>query len=186
MSERSESLDLRDGYTYDPIIKGADTTYWAVITGVLSVVSNKLRFNADRHASFLQHLYGDYIFRVNIPANLVASDNRIVGLRLPAAPTVGSIYFEWDSDAVFSAKSYDNFGNQKKTTIAWDSDWSGSEIDYRIRWEKDRIQFHVNGIIKATHDANIGTTPLPIDISNVNADNMDVGAIEVRQAQAII
>jgi hypothetical protein len=184
--DMSEALDKRDGYTYDPIIKGADTTFWAAITGVLSVATNKLRFNADRHASYLQHLYGDYIFRVNIPANLVASDNRVVGLRMPAAPTIGSVYFEWDSDAVFSAKSYDNFGNLKKTVIAWDSDWSGSEIDYRIRWERDRIQFHVNGVVKATHGDNIGTTPLPIDIKNENADNMDVGSVEVRHAQTIV
>ena len=186
MAERSESMDLRDGYTYDPIIKGADTTFWAAITGILSVASNKLRFNADRHASYLQHLYGDYIFRANIPTNPAASDDRIIGLRIPAAPTVGSVYFEWDSDAVFSAKSYDNFGNLKKTTIAWDSDWSGSEVDYRIRWEKDRIQFHVNGVIKATHDDRIGTTPLPIDIKNVNADNLDIGSVEVRHAKSII
>ena len=77
MSESSEHYDLRDGYVYDVKVKGADTTFWKEITGTLSVVSDKLRFNADRATSYIQHIFGMFVFFVNVPANPVASDGRV-------------------------------------------------------------------------------------------------------------
>lgn len=189
--QKSEYYDLQEGYVYDPVVKGADTTFWKAISGAMSVSSNKLRLNATRIASYVQQKFARAIFAVNVPTNPAASDTRVIGLRNPAAPTVGSAYFDFDSDGVFSAISYDMFGNRERTTITWDSDWSGSETRYEIIQQHDLILFKVGEdsdgtVVKAAHKTRLGDTPLALEVNNANADNLDIGYIEVRRAQNVI
>lgn len=186
MSETSEHYDLRDGYVYDVTVKGADTTFWKEVTGTLTVVSNKLRFNADRAVSYIQHIFGMFVFFVNVPTNPAASDARVIGLRNPGDATRGGAYFDFDSDGVFSTITYDEFTNRERTTVTWDSDWSGAEVRYAIRWEPDLVRFYINDVVKATHTSRIGKIAQALDVQNVNADNLDVGIIEVRGAKTII
>lgn len=185
--EQSEHRDLREGYVYDSQVKGADTTFWSVLTGTLATASGKLRFNADRAVSYIQHIFGKYTFAVNVPNAPAASDVRIWGLRNPQAATIGSAYFEVDSDATFQAVSYDNYGTAETTTLTFDSDsYDGSEIRYGISWEDDMVQFLIGDTVVATHTTRVGSSPLSLEIRNDNADNMDIGYIEVRHAKNII
>ncbi len=186
MGEQSEGRDLREGYVFDSEVKGADTTYWSVITGTLATSGGKLRFNADRAVSFIQHIFGKYTFAVNVPTRPAANDNRVWGLRNPQAATIGAVYFHTDSQN-FNAISYDNFGNVETTVLTFDSDnHDGNEIRYGISWERDLIQFLIGDTVVATHATRIGTVPLSIEIRNAAADNMDVGYLEIRHAKNII
>ncbi len=183
----ADTRDLREGYVYDPIIKGADTTYWAAITGTLTVASNKLRFNTDHHASFIQHIFGRFTLAVNIPTRPATNDNKIWGLRNPGAALRGGIFFEI-SDTTFRVVSFDNYGDTSETTnLTWDSDsFDGAEINYGINWERDQIKFLIGDTVVATHTASIGTLPLSIDIDNQDADNMDIGFVEIATSKNII
>ena len=185
--ERSEHFDLREGYVYDPVVKGADTTYWSAITGILTVTGGNLRFNTDRHTSFLQHIYGKYTFAVNVPSRPATNHNRVWGLRNPAAPTRGACIWEI-SDTTFRVVSFDDFGDTSQTTnLTWDSDvYDGAEINYGIRWEEDGVDFLIRDTVVATHRTVFGKIPLAIDIDNQESDNMDVGFIEIRHAKNII
>ena len=187
MSERSEHFDLREGYVYDPITKGADTTYWAAITGTLTVASNKLRFNNDRHASFIQHIFGKFTFAVNVATRPATNDNKIWGLRNPGAATRGAMFFEI-ADTTFRVVSFDDFGDTSQTTnLTWDSDvYDAAEINYGIRWEEDGVDFLIRDTVVATHRTSFGKIPLSIEIRNEDADNMDVGFIEIKNSKNII
>ena len=190
--------DERDGYRYDAAIKGGDTTFWAEVVGTIGTdttgINRTLRVNADRLHSFLQHIYGNYEFSLNVPVNPDSTTDASWGLRSPKEDTTvtdtgtrgGGVYFEMDTSAVFRSVSYDDFGNRERTTITWDSDWSGRQIRFQIRWEQEDVKFLVNDSVVSTHDSAIPTRPKPLELRNGAASNIDVAYVEVSQAGAII
>jgi hypothetical protein len=190
--------DERDGYVYDARIKGADTTFWAEAVGTLAVDTSDsttvIRVNADRLHSFLQHIYGEYEFSVNIPAAPAATTAQSWGLRNPMNDTTlgdtgivpSGIYFSIDTDAVFSCRSHDDFGNRQTTNVTWDTDWDGQQTLFKIRWEEDIINFLVNDTIIATHSTRVPTSAQSLELRNATASNMDVSFVRVARAGAII
>ena len=176
--------DKRDGYTYDVIIKQNDTTFWRATSGALTVVSNKLRFNADSAASYLQHMYGDYEFALNVPNTPSGSEARHWGLRLPGTDSIGAIYFEIVG-SVFQVVSRDDGGTAETTVVTWSS-YEATETLFRIIWEPGLIQFLIDGVIVATHNVRIPSNALPLRIVNIESDNMDLGYVSVRRAASIV
>lgn len=186
-----ERRDIRQSYTFDARIKGADTTFWAQVQGAIAAVSGKLRVNADQIASYAQHRFGRYVFAINIPAIPAAGTTRLWGLRNPGSPTRGSAYFEQDtSTTTVYVRSYDNAGNLESTTVSADTDWYAREVEYIINWEPDRIQFQVNDSdgyrTLATHTTRVGNLALSLEINDTVAENLDVGYITVEKADEII
>jgi len=182
--------DKRDGYIYDPALKGLDTSFWKTISGTPAITgsgaSSKIRLNAAEMATFLQHEYADIDFLVNVPVKPTAGDSRHWGFRIIGSTNPGAAYFDI-TGAVFTAKSVDSYGNAQTTTLTWsDPLYTATETNFRINWDKDTIFFYINGSIVATHVTNIPYTALPIDIKNGNSDNMDIGIVNVRKAAGII
>ena len=185
-----ERYDNREGYTYDATVKGADTTFWSVIEGVIAAASGKLRISGDRVASYLQHRFGRFIFAINVPAIPAAGTTRRWGLRNPGAPTRGAAYYEQDtSTTTLFARSYDNWGNLQSTSITADTDWYAREVEYIINWEPDRIQYQINDSdgyrTLATHTTRVGTLPLALELHDTVAENFDVGYITVERPDLI-
>lgn len=186
-----ERRDQREGYTYDAVVKGADTTFWANVEGAMAAVAGKLRVNADEIASYLQHRFGRFIFAINVPTIPAAGTTRLWGLRNVGAPTRGAAYFEQDtSTTVLFARSYDNSGTLQSTSITADTDWYGAEVEYIINWEKDRIQFQVNDSdgyrTLATHVTRVGTLPLALNVMDTVAENLDVGYVTVDYPELVV
>ena len=184
--------DKRDGYIYDPIIKGVDSNYWSQIAGTITVASNKLRFNAATGASFLLHEFVDQLdFIVNVPVKPTSGDSRRFGLYSPAGSSQqGAIYFDI-TDTAFTVVVIDSFGQSQTLTLTWDdTNWTAKDILFRIKWEPDIVQFWVDGSIlgtfSTTSSASIPFVGLPIYIKNGNADNMDITYVAVRRAAGIV
>lgn len=186
-----EEKDLRESYTYDATVKGADTTFWANVQGAMAAVGGKIRVNADQIASYSQHLFGRFIFAINVPTIPGAGTTRRWGLRNPGAVTRGAAYFEQDTSTTsIFCRSYDNWGTLESTTVTADTDWYGAEIEYIINWEADRIQFQVNDSdgyrTLATHTARVGQLPLSLEVGDTVAENLDLGYVVVDKARLIV
>lgn len=187
-----ESRDLREGYTYDAAVKGADTTFWSQVEGAFAAASGKIRLNADEIASYLQHRFGRYIFAVNVPAVPTNGTARVWGLRNPGAATRGAAYFEQDSSQVAGiyCRTYDNWGNLQSTTVTHDSDWYGREVEYIVNWERDRVQFQVNDSdgyrTLATHTTRVPDALLALNISDTVAENFDIGYVTVERPEMVV
>lgn len=181
--------DRRDGYLYDPIIKGFDASFWSTTTGVPSIASNNIRLNAAAISSYLQHEYADVEFMVTVPANPTAGDVRQWGLRNPASDNGGAAYFDI-TGAVFSFKTADNSGAVTTTALTWvNGTYTANPIAFRLRWEPDQILVYIGGVKVATINlaaGNLPAGPLAARIVNSNADNMDIGYMRVRNAAAVI
>ena len=185
------NLDKRDGYIYDPAIKGLDANFFAQLAGTTTVASSKLRYNAATNASFLEHEFGRIVYSLTIPVKPTAGDSRRWGLYAPGASAdMGAIYFDI-TGAVFTVVVIDSQGNSRSSTITWlDPTWTNTPIKFEIDWAPDRIQFWVNGGIVATFaqisTAGIPFIALPLYVKNGNADNMDLSYICVKRAAGIV
>lgn len=185
ITEKSE----REGYIFDAAIKGADTTFWQDVEGTLAadtVGANKtVRVNSARIATYLNHIYGDYEFALNVPTVPTAGDSRVWGLRSIKQGDRSAVYFEIDG-ATFRAVSIGSYDTtQEVTTLNFDTDWDATVTRYRIQWEPGLISFLVNDTVVARHTKRIPEDPLPIEIKNANADNLDLSFVKVRRAGVI-
>lgn len=179
------NIDEWEGFIYDVIIKQFDTAFWKQTTGTTTVSSNKLRNNAAALASYMQLIYADIEFMINMPAAPTAGDARHWGLRSPATDALGAAYFKI-AGAVFTAETTDEFGNTKSTTLTWSAGYTTTDTKFRIRVGKEEVTFYINDVVVATHTSAVPHIALPIRISNTNADNMDMAYLDVRRAAAII
>lgn len=178
--------DKRDGYTYDVVIKQFDTTFWKQTTGTTTVSSNKLRNNAAAISSYLQHIYGDFEFALNVATKPQASASKVWGLRLPSSDSTGAAYFEI-SDTTARVRTIDDGGNIENTNFAWSNGvYDAVEVKWRIIWEPGRVQFMIDGAIIATHSTRIPSNALPLRIANADSDNLDAGYVAVRRAASVI
>ncbi len=179
------NFDKRDGYRYDCVIKQYDTVFWKTTAGAPAMSSTKLRLTSAAIASYLLHKFGDFEFGLNIPTTPSAGEAKHWGLRTPATDNPGAAYFEI-AGAVFTAVSIDDGGNVQTTTLTWDAAYTAAETKFRIIWEADIVRFMINGSIVATHVTRVPRNELPLRIVNADADNVDLGYVEVRQAASIV
>ncbi len=199
-------LDKRDGYIYDPVIKGYDTNFWSSIVGTPTVsgtaLTKVLQFNSQSAASYLLHCFVDIEFGLTVPVAPTAGHSRQWGLIAPAqlnqggAAVTGALYFDITGTA-FTFKVVDNLGNVLSKTLTWAAGYTNTFTRFRIRWESDRIQVLINDVVVATVDEmnltdsativqGIPKNSLPIYINNGVADNELLSYIQVRRAAAIV
>lgn len=181
----SGNLIPRDGFIYDIVMRGYDTSFWKTLTGTPSIVSNKLRLNAEACASYYQMIKGKFNFRVNVPTTLSAGEAKKWGLLNAGDPTKGSMYFQIVG-AVMNAVSYDNEGNVQTTVITSDFPGAVAEYEYDIEWGDDYINFLISGTVVATHKTRVGSLAQALYLINEDADNTDFGSIRVEEAGKII
>lgn len=177
--------DKRDGYIYDPVVKQYDTGFWKTTTGTPAMSTVYLRFTSAGSASFLQHIFADVEFSLNIPTTPSTGEAKVWGLRNLYGDDLGAIYFEI-TGATFRVISKDDSGSAETTNVTWVSGWEGADTKYRIRWEPDHVIFYVNGTIVATHTSKVPSHALAIRILNSDADNVDLEYIAVKRAASII
>ena len=179
-------IDQRDGYVFDPMIKGYATDFWKTLTGTPAMSSNVLRFTSAKAESYIQHIFGEYEFLLNVPVKPTAGDSRQWGLMNPSSTNFGAIYFDI-SATVFSLKSYDDNGTLTTTVLNWaDATFSAHAIKFKFRWEPDQIIAYVNDVKVATINQSSPSNALGLYINNGVADNMDLSYILVHKAAAIV
>ena len=169
---------IRTRLVYDPSVKGYDQSFFKTISGTPSISGGNIRLNTAAITSYSQYLYGDFHFKANVATTPSAGEAKHWGLRHPAT-NIGSMFFDITA-AVFSFKSYNEDNTVTSTTVTWNQQgqtWNGSMTDFRILWTDEEIKAYVSGILVATHKIGDNNTPVPLTISNADADNMDVDYI---------
>ena len=181
--DASGNIIPREGFIYDMIMRGYDTSFWKTIIGTPVMASNKLRLNAETCASYSQTIKGNIDIPVNVPTAPSAGESKKWGFLNPGDPTKGSIYFEIIGE-VFRTVSYDNEGNEEITVLTF-ADASVEKI-YGIEWGDDYIRFLKEGTVVATHSTRVGSLSQAIYLHNADSDNTDFGSIKIKSAGKII
>jgi hypothetical protein len=169
----------RTGFSYDVVQRQLDASFWKTLANTVTAASNKIRLaSGGSVASYTQFRYGIFRFALNVPTTPSAGEAKKWGLLLPSAVTTGSMYFEI-AGAVFKCVSYSDSGTAQSTTVTWSGE--GAETLFEIEWEPDYVIFKVAGVVVASHQTRVGTTPLPLYLLNSDADNTDLGYITIKE-----
>lgn len=218
--QRSEEHDFREGLVYDPYVKGYDSNFWQGDTANLlnDTVRNAVKIGdtglAGRATSFSQYLFGDFEFSMLLDSTVpdtTDSGERRWGLLNPGDTLErGAAYFaaEHDTNGDSSgdtsvtrqlwAVTVDEAGNESKSNITWDTDWSGGGrvTRFRIIWEPDGYSFLINDTVEASVPNNEGaltnqSIPQALRISKTSADTTDTAStalklLAIRNARKII
>lgn len=191
-------VDQHASFVFDPKVVGYDTSFIKAISGTPTVSSSKLRLNASEISTYAFFKFIDVTFTMLIPAAPTAGDVRAWGLKIPGLGNQARIEFDI-TDNIFSCKVYDDYGTEiLNQVVTWSATWTNAVVRYRIRFGHDGIKFFVdlNSLLTATCVARISmvgneanpvllTIPQMIHVINSNADNVDVSAIIVRNAQSL-
>lgn len=169
----SEERDLREGFYYDPSVRGFDSYFLLGDTADLlaDTVRDALKIGdtalVGSVSSIPQFLYGDFEFAMLLDSTVPDSSDseRFIGLRNKGDTlNRGAAFFDLAFDTLtgadttitrpFRAVVYDEEGNRQRKNITWDTNWSGGGrlTRFRIIWEASGRQFLINDTVVATMD----------------------------------
>lgn len=169
----SEERDFREGFYYDPSVRGFDSYFLLGDTADLlaDTVRDALKIGdtalPGSVSSIPQFLYGDFEFAMLLDSTVPDSNDseRYFGLRNKGDTLQrGAAYFDLAFDTLTGADTtivrplravvYDEAGNRQRKNITWDTNWSGGGrlTRFRITWEPSGRQFLINDTVYATMD----------------------------------
>lgn len=169
---------------YDPLRQGYDTSSWRTLFGDAPVVgaSRLMIFPQSAILHYGDILRGDAVFNVNLPAPAVGDDK-----------TFGYIHYNKNAYAyfniindVFTAETSDG-SNSDSVTIVWQSAWTNTNTEFRIKWEAGTATFFVGGVQQAViQDVSVSGGPLSLYLANNSDATLLLNYIEVKAIQSYI
>ncbi len=176
-------------FLYDPARQGYDTQTWSLLSGITPVASSGvLEINSSTIYHYGDCVRGDFVINLNIPNAPKNGDSRIFGLY---SYSQGAYLIFNITNAVFSAQANDAT-NTNTTNITWQSAWTGTNTEFRIKWEPGLAYFYVGGAWQATISTSSATGnptcipggPMALYISNSNSDNLNMEYIRAQGIQS--
>ena len=134
--------------TYDPSRQGFSTSTWRLLYGDAAVVGGKLQITKGTIISYSDILRGDATFSINM-ATPVKGDNSRWGFIQYNKNAY--IYFQI-ADGVLTAQVSNGTNTDSSAVIPWDTNWSGVDTEFGIKWEAGRVVFTIGGQYKTVID----------------------------------
>lgn len=177
------SID-RISFYYDPQRQGYDTTLWRTLYGSPVISGGALVFNVAAAYHFGDCKRGDFVFGVTVPSAPAAGHFRQWGVY---SYSLGAyLLFDVTND-VFSVKTSDGLGNTNSTAVTWQSAWTATETEFRVKWEAGRAVFYVGGVEQAViSDDSISGRSMSLYISNTTEDGLKFHYIDASAIQSYI
>ena len=176
-------------FIYDPQLYGFNTAYWRELNGTASLTAtNKIRANSVTIASKHQYFRGDVTLAITVPA-VPGGGLRQWGFISPVLGTSKNAAFFQITAGIFQAVVINNDGTQTTYNITWNSNWTSTEVEYRIHWTKGKVEFYADGVkVASFEDRNTvpGYLTLPVMVKNENADNLDLAYVLVSYSEKVV
>lgn len=141
-----EFVTNKVNFYYDPRRQGYDAAAWHTLSGAPAVAGTDLVLNNASALGKADIGRGEVAMSLTIPTAPTAGDVRSWGL---AQVNLGALAVFRVNGTWFTAEVQDGYGSSKVEAIAWDSDWTNREIEYRVKYTPDGWHFYVAGVEKA-------------------------------------
>lgn len=182
--------NILTSYVIDPQVYGLDPSIWKTVSGTPTVTSNKYRLNVAEIITYAQYKYGEFEFNLTVPVAPTAADSRTIGLLSKSLGNRTRISFVFNTSGELRAQIYGRKGDLLfNELIPWDTDWTNTAILFRIGWQRNAVKFTISTptateLYSTTYNAGVESLfgSLNIDISNANADNLDVASVSISNA----
>lgn len=166
-------------FYYDPQREGYDLSVWRTLNGEPTVGANQLRLSLASIVHYSDIWRGDITMNLNVP--VPASGSR-KSFGLVQLNKNAYLYFDI-TNTTFSAKTSDGT-TSSSSTITWQTTWSSTNTDFRIKWEAGLAKFFVGGIQQAAiSDASIPGDPMSFYVNNGNVDTITLKYIQAKGIQ---
>ena len=169
-------------FSYNPQRDGFSTSFWRDLYGSVSLVGGKLDFNKAAIIHYGDILRGDITFSLNIPAPLMGVDT-----------TFGLIFYSKGAHAYFSivdntivAETSDGT-NTTSVAINWQSAWTSTDTEFRIKWESGMVSFYIAGNLEACiNDSSISGDPMSLYVAADGVNSTILNYINARNVQSYV
>lgn len=171
---------------YSPIAQGFDAGTWRTLYGDVAVVSNQLQLTKAAIIHYGDILRGDAVFNINIAAPFAEGDSKF-----------GFIQYSKNTYAYFkiagttlTAETSDGTTSYSET-INWESQWTDTDTEFRIKWESGAVRFYVGGQLLVTIGEssllNVPVSVIPNDPMSlfISSDSTDLFLLNYIKVTAI-
>lgn len=166
-------------FYYDPQREGYDLSVWRTLNGEPTVGANQLRLSLASVVHYSDLWRGDVTMNLNIPVPAAGARKSFGLIQLNKN---AYLYFDI-TNTTFSAKTSDGTSTNS-ASITWQSAWSSTNTDFRIKWEAGIAKFFVGGVQQAAiSDASIPGDPLSFYLNNGNTDTVTLKYIQAKGIQ---
>ena len=166
--------------SYDPVRQGYDSSSWRTLYGDPAVSGTRLDLQNAAILHYGDILRGDAVFSLNIPAPTVGDDRKVGFVQYNKNAYA---YFKIFND-VFTAETSDGT-NTDSVTISWQSAWTDTNTEFRIKWEAGMASFYVGGVHQTTiNDVSVPGDPMSLYLANTSPDGWMLNYIIVKSIQS--
>ena len=170
-------------FYYDPVRQGYDTSTWRTLYGDIAIGGGRLRLTDAAIIHYADILRGDASFSIRIGAPVAGADRKFGFLQYNKNAYA---YFKILGTA-FTAET-SNGTDTTSETITWQTAWTNTNTEFRIKWEGGRAEFYVGGIKQATTaDVSISGTPMSLYAHCTTKDDpLAINYIDVQTIQSYL
>jgi len=157
-------------FYYDFARQGLDADVWRTLYGNPVLGGSILVLSESSIISYADIVKGDFVFNIKIPTTPTIGVNKSFGLQ--AINQGAFIQFGiLDDDLLLEAS--DGFGNYESISVPWQTTWTNTQTNWRIKWEAGMASFYVNGVKQGTiSDISIPYGPLSTFVTNQDGDSL--------------
>lgn len=170
-------------FYYSPTRQGFDASIWHTLFGGPAVSSGgRLLITDSAFVHYGDILRGDAVFNMNVPAP-AGGLSRKFGFYQPNKNAYA--YFKI-SGAAFTAECSDGT-NSTSSVIAWQTAWTNTNTEFRVKWEAGTATFFVGGVQQAViQDISVSGDPMSLYVANETSDTIFLNYIDVKTIQSYI
>lgn len=177
-------------FSYDPAKQGFDSSTWRTVYGDVAVVGGALELIKAAIIHYADILRGDAVFSINIAAPIVG-DHSSFGFTQYSKGV--HAYFNIH-DTVLTAESSDGV-TTSSVVIPWETAWTDTDTEFRIKWEAGLVTYFVGGVRKAEIGAYapndipqsvVPNDPMSLYVASDGADLFLLNYIIVKSIQSYL
>lgn len=167
-------------FYYSPTRQGFDSSSWRALIGAPISSGGRLLLTGASMIHYGDILRGDATFNVNIAAPGPGLSKKF-GFYQPNKNAYAYFYI---NGASLTAETSDGV-NTTSVSITWQSAWTNTNTDFRVKWEAGMATFYVGGIQQAiTSNISVTGFPMSLYVANESQDTLILNYIDVQSIQS--
>jgi len=160
--------------------EGYDSSSWRTLSGEPVIIGTRLKVNKGSIIHYADIFRGDAIFNINVPAPVLGADRKFGFLQYNKNCY---LYFKILNDEL-TAETSDGNGTTNSISIEWQTAWTNTATEFRVKWEAGFVSFFVGGVLQTQiSDASVTGRAMSLYVADNSGDDLLLSYIDVQGIQ---